>query len=60
MFKLELFNFLDFEEEKLEEEVREDFIKMKVVKEESRFFKKVRKFIYYKNLLKIFTFYVDL
>lgn len=52
MFKLEvkLFNFLDFEEEKLDEEVREDFIKMKVVKEESRFFKKVRKFIYYKNL----------
>lgn len=52
MFKLEvkLFNFLDFEEEKLEEEVCEDFIKMKVVKEESRFFKKVRKFIYFKNL----------
>lgn len=62
MFKLEvkLFNILDSEEEKSEEEAREDFTKMKAAKEESRPSKKVRKSTYYKNLSKIFTFYVDL
>lgn len=50
MFKLELFNFLDSEEEKSEEEAREDFTKMKAAKEESRPSKKVRKSTIYKNL----------
>lgn len=52
MFKLEvkLFNFLDSEEEKSEEEAREDFTKMKAAKEESRPSKKVRESTYYKNL----------
>lgn len=52
MFKLEvkLFNILDSEEEKSEEEAREDFTKMKAAKEESRPSKKVKKSTYYKNL----------